>query len=78
MSQKKGKSLQFESIVEKSLQRKTFMAALFSFRPSADVSKYGVVFVFAAGVLWSTVGIGIRLIEDAIVWQILLYRSVSM
>lgn len=39
---------------------------------------YGVLFVFAAGVLWSTVGLGIRLIEDAVVWQILLYRSVSL
>lgn len=43
-----------------------------------DAPKYGVVFVFAAGVLWSTVGLGIRMIEDAVVWQILLYRSVSM
>ncbi len=48
-------------------------------RISIDESqKYGVVFVFAAGVLWSTVGIGIRLIEDAVVWQILLYRSISL
>ncbi len=38
----------------------------------------GVLYVFAAGVLWSTVGLGIRLIEDAIVWQILLYRSVAL
>lgn len=37
-----------------------------------------VFFVFAAGVLWSTVGLGIRLIEDAVVWQILLYRSISL
>jgi DME family drug/metabolite transporter len=37
-----------------------------------------VLFVFAAGVLWSTVGLGIRLIEDAVVWQILLYRSISL
>jgi drug/metabolite transporter, DME family len=44
----------------------------------ADSQKYGVLFVFAAGVLWSTVGLGIRLIEDAVVWQILLYRSISM
>jgi drug/metabolite transporter (DMT)-like permease len=43
-----------------------------------DAHKYGVLFVFAAGVLWSTVGLGIRLIEDAVVWQILLYRSISM
>ena len=54
------------------------MTALLSFRPLTDVSKHGVLFVFAAGVLWSTVGLGIRLIEDAVVWQILLYRSVSM
>ena len=38
----------------------------------------GLAFVFLAGVLWSTVGLGIRLIEDAVVWQILLYRSVSL
>lgn len=38
----------------------------------------GLVFVFAAGVLWSTVGLGIRLIQDADVWQILLYRSISL
>jgi len=45
---------------------------------SADAHKYGVLFVFSAGVLWSTVGLGIRLIEEAVVWQILLYRSISM
>ncbi len=38
----------------------------------------GMVLVFFAGVLWSTVGIGIRLIETASVWQILLYRSASL
>lgn len=46
-------------------------------RPAGS-HKYGVLFVFAAGVLWSTVGLGIRLIEEANVWQILLYRSISM
>ena len=45
---------------------------------NADAHKYGVLFVFAAGVLWSTIGICIRLIDDAVVWQILLYRSISM
>ncbi len=45
---------------------------------AADSHKYGVLFVFAAGVLWSTVGLGIRLIEEAVVWQILLYRSISL
>ena len=43
-----------------------------------DVSRYGVLFVFSAGVLWSTIGLGVRLIEEAVVWQILLYRSISM
>lgn len=38
----------------------------------------GLIFVFMAGVLWSTVGLGIRLIDDAVVWQILLYRSISL
>ena len=37
-----------------------------------------VFFVLSAGVLWSTVGLGVRLIEDALVWQILLYRPVSL
>ena len=44
----------------------------------ADTHKSGVLFVLAAGVLWSSVGLGIRLIEDAVVWQILLYRSISL
>lgn len=49
--------------------------------PSARATpayRQGVALVFAAGVLWSTVGLGVRLIEDAVVWQILLYRSVSL
>jgi len=37
-----------------------------------------LIFVFFAGVLWSTVGLGIRLIEGAGVWQILFYRSISL
>ena len=31
-----------------------------------------------AGILWSMIGIGIRMIESANVWQILLYRSLSL
>ena len=45
---------------------------------AVDTHKHGLLFVFAAGILWSTVGLGIRMIEDAAVWQILLYRSISM
>jgi len=44
----------------------------------SQTQRHGVLFVFAAGVLWSTVGLGIRMIEDALVWQILLYRSISL
>ena len=48
-------------------------------RRSHEISRRrGVAFVFAAGVLWSTAGLGIRLIEDASVWQILLYRSIAL
>jgi drug/metabolite transporter, DME family len=54
------------------------MTSLASPTPKADAHKYGVAFVFAAGVLWSTVGLGIRMIDSAVVWQILLYRSISM
>ena len=40
--------------------------------------KQGLLLVLMAGILWSTVGLGIRMIQDASVWQILLYRSVSL
>ena len=46
--------------------------------PSQVTYRHGVIFVLAAGVVWSTVGLGIRLIEEATVWQILFYRSVSL
>ena len=38
----------------------------------------GVVLVLMAGVFWSSMGIGIRLIEQANVWQILFYRSIAL
>ncbi|MEL7396582.1 MAG: DMT family transporter [Pseudomonadota bacterium] len=46
--------------------------------PSGSERKLGLLYVLMAGGLWSTVGLGIRLIEEAVVWQILLYRSVSL
>jgi drug/metabolite transporter (DMT)-like permease len=50
-----------------------------TFGQSVDQNhRRGLVFVFAAGLLWSTVGLGIRMIQDAEVWQILLYRSISL
>ena len=45
---------------------------------NAIEARRGLIFVFMAGVLWSTVGLCIRLIDDATVWQILLYRSISL
>ncbi|MFT5111775.1 MAG: DME family drug/metabolite transporter [Parasphingorhabdus sp.] len=38
----------------------------------------GMILVLLAGVFWSTMGIGIRSIVDANVWQILLYRSIAL
>ena len=38
----------------------------------------GIVLVFMAGVLWSTVGLGVRMIDDAVAWQILFFRSISL
>ena len=35
----------------------------------------GVILVLLAGAFWSTMGLGIRSIEEANVWQILFYRS---
>ena len=50
-----------------------------SLRQSSAIShQRGLVFVFLAGVFWSTIGLGVRLIEEATVWQILLYRSISL
>ena len=38
----------------------------------------GVYYVVTAGLLWSMMGLGIRIINNADVWQILLYRSSSL
>lgn len=39
--------------------------------------RLGVLLVLLAGALWSTMGLGIRLMEVANVWQILFYRSLA-
>ena len=39
---------------------------------------HGVILVLLAGVFWSSMGIGIRLIDEANVWQILVYRSIAL
>ncbi len=46
--------------------------------PAERARTRGMLLVFFAGVLWSTVGLGIRMIDDALVWQILMYRSISL
>lgn len=38
----------------------------------------GVVLVMLAGLLWSSMGLAIRLVETAGTWQILLYRSLAL
>ncbi|MGB5705774.1 MAG: DMT family transporter [Arenicellales bacterium] len=38
----------------------------------------GVILVLLAGVFWSTMGLGIRSIEIANIWQILFYRSCAL
>ena len=38
----------------------------------------GVVLVLMSGVFWSSMGLGIRMIEQANVWQILFYRSIAL
>ncbi|MEL7259674.1 MAG: DMT family transporter [Pseudomonadota bacterium] len=47
-------------------------------QPLPETRVQGYLLVIFAGVLWSTVGLGIRLIEDALVWQILFYRSFGL
>lgn len=56
------------------------MADLAQSSTDGDAAAYrrGVVLVLLAGSLWSTMGIGVRLMEVAIVWQILFYRSVAL
>jgi len=38
----------------------------------------GVILVLMAGAFWSSMGLGIRMIEAANVWQILFYRSIAL
>lgn len=46
--------------------------------PDLSAHRRGLLFVFVAGVLWSTIGLFVRMVEDASAWQILLYRSASL
>ncbi|MDH3635902.1 MAG: DMT family transporter [Gammaproteobacteria bacterium] len=38
----------------------------------------GVILVLMAGVFWSSMGLGVRMIEQANVWQILFFRSIAL
>jgi drug/metabolite transporter (DMT)-like permease len=46
--------------------------------PHALTYRQGVVLIVAAGILWSLMGLLIRLIGDVGTWQVLFYRSVGM
>ena len=46
-------------------------------RPAVSYRR-GVLLVLAAGVCWSAMGLGIRLMEEANAWQILFYRSLAL
>ena len=48
---------------------------MLQFNPSY---RHGIFLVLFAGVCWSSMGLGIRFIETANVWQILFYRSLSL
>ena len=46
---------------------------------SSDIEyRRGMAFVVAAAVLWSLMGLAIRLMGDAGTWQILFYRSLGL
>ena len=46
---------------------------------STDINyRSGVLLVLAAGICWSSMGLGIRHIEVANVWQILFFRSIAL
>lgn len=40
--------------------------------------RYGVFLVLFSGLCWSSIGLGVRFIEVANVWQILFYRSLAL
>lgn len=47
--------------------------------PAGGLSyRVGVLLVLVAGACWSTMGLGIRLMQEAQVWQILFYRSLAL
>jgi drug/metabolite transporter (DMT)-like permease len=47
-------------------------------RPAALSYQAGIVLVLLAGACWSMMGLGIRLMQEATVWQILFYRSMAL
>ena len=48
-------------------------------QPSSRISyRTGILLVLLAGACWSTMGLGIRLMQEATVWQILFYRSLAL
>ena len=45
---------------------------------SPEASRTHLLFVFAAGLFWSTQGLAVRLIEASEAWQILFFRSIAL
>jgi DME family drug/metabolite transporter len=54
------------------------MAVTASVPSLAPSYRTGVLLVLAAGVFWSSMGIGIRLLQEANVWQVLFWRSIAI
>ncbi len=54
------------------------MTVLAQGSPSYPSYRSGLLLVLSAGVCWSTVGLVVRLMDDAGAWQILFYRSISL
>jgi drug/metabolite transporter (DMT)-like permease len=51
------------------------MTGMLFFKPTY---RYGVFLVLFSGLCWSSIGLGVRFIEVANVWQILFYRSLAL
>jgi len=51
------------------------MTGMLFFKPTY---RYGVFLVLFSGLCWSSIGLGVRFIEVADVWQILFYRSLAL
>ena len=58
----------------------TLPGAIYDMKSEQPSMSYlqGLILVMAAGVFWSFMALGIRLIEEGTLWQILFYRSIAL